>query len=82
LSPIVSAPLPKYLQPAPWEDLLATVLARIDERDWQVRLRDLQDARKELEADPEADPASRLALRNEMFRHQSMRPDTKKKSAS
>lgn len=82
LSPIVSSPLPKELRPAPWEDLLAGVLARIDERDWQVRLRDLQDALKEVEADPEADPASRQALRRELFRHHSMRPDTKKKSAS
>jgi hypothetical protein len=78
--PFDPAPVPEAVRPAPWEDRLAGVLARIAERDWQERLRDLNDALREIDA--AANPVEYQALQRELFRHHSMRPDTKKSNAS
>ncbi|AGA25942.1 DNA primase [Singulisphaera acidiphila] len=80
LLPRDPAPLPDYAQPAPWEDCLAGVLGRLAQRDWQDHLQDLKDALKE--NDPAARPEEYQALQRELYRHHSMRPDTKKKNAS
>jgi len=80
LLPMDPAPLPDHAQPAPWEDRLAGVLLRIAQRDWQDRLRDLNDALRE--TDRAAQPEEYQALQREMYRHHSMRPDTKKSNAS
>lgn len=82
LLPMDPAPLPERSRPAPWEERLAGVLARIAQRDWEDQLRDLTDALKEMELDPAADPEAYQALRRELYRHHSMRPDTKKTRAS
>lgn len=80
LLPRDPAPLPDYAQPAPWEDCLAGVLGRLAQRDWHDHLQDLKDALKE--TDPAARPEEYQALQRELYRHHSMRPDTKKKNAS
>lgn len=80
LLPRDPAPLPDYAQPAPWEDCLAGVLGRLALRDWHDHLQDLKDALKE--NDPAARPEEYQALQRELYRHHSMRPDTKKKNAS
>lgn len=80
LLPRDPAPLPDYAQPAPWEACLAGVLGRLALRDWQDHLQDLKDALKE--NDPAARPEEYQALQRELYRHHSMRPDTKKKNAS
>lgn len=80
LLPMDPAPMPDYAQPAPWEDCLAGVLGRLAQRDWHDHLQDLKDALKE--TDPTARPEEYQALQRELYRHHSMRPDTKKKNAS
>jgi DNA primase len=80
LLPRDPAPLPEKVQPAPWEDCLAGVLGRLAQRDWHDHLQDLKDALKE--NDPAARPEEYQALQRELYRHHSMRPDTKKKNAS
>jgi DNA primase len=80
LLPIEPAPLPEKVQPAPWEELLAGMLARIAERDWQERLKDIEAALKDV--DSAANSLEYQALRRELYRHHSMRPDTKRNHAS
>ncbi len=80
LLPIEPAPLPESVRPAPLEDRLAGVLAKLVERDWQDRLRDLAEALEETDAT--AHPEAYQALQREQLRVQTQRPDTKKKSAS
>jgi DNA primase len=80
LLPIESAPLPEGIRPAPWQDRLAGVLAKLADRDRQDRLRDLKGALDE--TDETADPATYRALITEYRRLLNQRPDTKKKTAS
>ena len=73
-------------EPAPWEERLAGVLARLDERNFKDRLRDLKAALEE--TDQSANPAEYQALLlehqrlREFRRFLNQRPDTKKKHAS
>lgn len=80
LLPIESAPLPEDVRPAPWEDRLPGVLARLAERDRQDRLRDLKGALGE--TDEAANPDAYRALITEYRRLLNQRPDTKTKNAS
>jgi len=80
LLPMDPAPLPESIRPAPWEDRLAGVLAKLAERERQDRIRDLTEALKETDAT--AFPEDYQALRIELYRVQSQRPDTKKFTAS
>ncbi|MDR3638039.1 MAG: DNA primase [Isosphaeraceae bacterium] len=80
LLPIERAPLPDSVRPASWEDRLAGVLAKLTERDWQNRLRDLKEALDETDAN--ANPDEYRALQLEYRRLMNQRPDTKRKHAS
>jgi DNA primase len=60
------APLPEGVRPAPWQDRLAGVLARVAERDREERFRAVEEALKGV--DPVADPEAYRALNVELFR--------------
>jgi DNA primase len=75
--PIERAPMPHDVRPAPWQDRLAGVLARLVERDRQDRLRDLKGALEE--TDENANPDEYRALQLEYRRLLNLRPDTKTK---
>jgi DNA primase len=76
LLPIEPAPTNQGTVLAPLDVRLAKVLGRFDERDRQVKLRDLDAAIAE--TDPEVDPVGYQALKYERYRLLSQRPDTKK----
>ena len=80
LLPIDPAPLPESIHPAPLEDRLAGVLAKLAERAWRDRIKDLDAALKETDA--AAHPVEHQTLQRELFRVQTQRPDMKKNSAS
>jgi DNA primase len=80
LLPIDPQPVSEGVRPAPLDERLRGVLAKIAERDWRERLRDVQDALKETDAT--ANPDEYRALQRELYRLYSKRPDTKTKNAS
>jgi len=80
LLPIESAPMPEGVRPAPWQDRLPGVLARLAERDRHDRLRDLKGALDE--TDERVNPDAYRALMTEYLRLLNQRPDTKTKNAS
>jgi DNA primase len=80
LLPIDPAPLPAGLRPASWEDQLAGILAKLAERQWADRLRDLKAALDQ--TDPTQSPAEHQALRLEYRKLLTQRPNTPKKTAS
>ncbi|MBV8078496.1 MAG: DNA primase [Planctomycetaceae bacterium] len=80
LLPIEPAPLPEGVHPAPLEDRLVGVLAKLAERAWRDRIKDLDEALRETDA--AAHPEDYQALQRELLRVQSQRPDMKKNSAS
>ena len=75
LLPIDPQPVSAGVGPAPRDDRLRGVLARIAEREWRERLRDVQAALKE--TDDAANPEEHQALQRELYRLYSKRPDTK-----
>jgi DNA primase len=88
LLPLDSGPMPdvptsgpsRSVRPAPWEERLEGVLARLDKRNREDRLNELQ---AELAATDQAiDPDVYNALRTEYLRIANQRPGTNKKSAS
>ncbi len=80
MQPIEPAPLAGNARPAPWPDRLLAVLPRLQEREQEDRLRDLQAALSE--TDPKQDPEGHRALMNEYFKVKSQRPGSRKKTAS
>jgi len=80
LGPMDPAPLPEGVHPAPWQDRLAGVLARLAERDQRERVRSVQEALREV--DPAAEPDAYRALQMELLRLSSQRPVAKKTYAS
>jgi len=80
LLPIERAPLPDGVRPAPWQDRIVGVLARLAERDRHDRLRDLKGALDE--TDETVNPDAYRALITEYRRLLNQRPDTKTKNAS
>ncbi len=66
--------------PAPWAERLAGVLAKLDRRDREDRLREVEAALRE--TDEVNDPDGYRALRFERFKLLNQRPDTKKADAS
>lgn len=80
LGPIDPAPLPDSVRPAPWQDRLSGVLAKVAERDLRERIRSVQEALREVEAG--AEPEAHRALQVELLRLTSQRPVTKKNYAS
>ena len=78
---IESGPLNKDTRPpASWAESLAGVLAKLDKRDREERLREIEAALRE--TDEAANPGEYRALRNERLRILNQRPDTKKYTAS
>ena len=63
--------------PAAWLDRLATVLPRLELRQWQDGERNLYGALRE--SDPISDPASHRALNAEYLKHLERRPNPRKK---
>lgn len=80
LLPLDPAPVPEAVRPAPWEERLAGILARLAERDRQDRLRDLKGALDE--TDETANPDQYRALQLEYRRLLNQRPGMKTKHAS
>jgi DNA primase len=80
LLPIDPQPPPEGFHPGALDERLRGVLARIAQRDWRERLRDVQDALKETDAN--ANPDEYRALQRELYRLYSKRPDTKTNNAS
>ncbi len=80
LLPLDPQPVAEGVRPAPLDERLRGVLARIAERDWRERLRDVQDALQETDAN--TSPDEYRALQRELYRLYSMRPDTKTNNAS
>ncbi len=78
--PIDPQPVSEGVRPASWEVRLANTLAMFDERDWRDRLRDLKAALEEI--NESTHPEEHRALRLELYRLHSKRPDTKTKNAS
>jgi DNA primase len=88
LSPMDTGPMPEIptggpsrsVRPAPWEERLDGVLAKLNKRSREDRLREL---RAELdETNQETNPDVYNALRTEYLRIANQRPGTSKKSAS
>jgi DNA primase len=77
---IEQAPLPEGMQPAPVEDRLAGVLARLAERARQARIRELKAALKQ--TDQAASPELYRSLHLDYLRLLNQRPNTKPKTAS
>jgi DNA primase len=71
--PIEPGPLVDGTVPAPVEQRLSGVMARLAERNRRQRLRDLQAAKAEI--DPLADPDTHRALQREYLRVLNQRPD-------
>ena len=69
-------PLPEDVRPAPWQDRLKGVLATLERRERQHRLRDLRRALDE--TDENDNPDAYRALQLEYRRLMTQRPDTKK----
>jgi DNA primase len=69
-------PLPEDVRPAPWQDRLAGVLATLERRERQHRLRDLRRALDE--TDENDNPDAYRALQLEYRRLMTQRPDTRK----
>jgi DNA primase len=64
------------VRPAPWQDRLRGVLATLERRERQLRLRDLR--RALAETDENDNPDAYRALQLEYRRLMTQRPDTKK----
>ena len=69
-------PLPEDVRRAPWQDRLKGVLATLERRERQHRLRDLRRALDETDEDD--NPDAYRALQLEYRRLMTQRPDTKK----
>jgi DNA primase len=80
LLPIDAQPAEDWFQPTPLDERLKGVLAYLDERERQVRLRDVRAMLKQ--TDPATNPDEYRALELELTRLYSQRPDTKTKNAS
>jgi DNA primase len=62
----IAAPLPESIRPAPWQERLDNMLIVLEERERQVRLRDLKKLMDE--TDPHADPEAYRAIELEYRR--------------
>ncbi len=68
---------PGTTPPVPWLDRLAAVLPRLELRQWQEKLRDLEGALREI--DRISQPDDHKAILAEYLKHLDRRPDAKKK---